>query len=105
MNKIALSLLLGTASALLFSASFLSADAAAYMDWARDSGPAVRQEIKSFKAGLPFQSLKADKESRHTKKEKMKKDGKHEKYNRESTRQDRDMSRRSSESKEALINS
>ncbi len=41
MNKIAVTFLLGTASAILFSASFLTTDAAGYMDWAKESAPAI----------------------------------------------------------------
>lgn len=76
MNKIAVTFLLGTASAILFSASFLTTDAAGYMDWAKESAPAIHQEMKSFKSSLPFHSIKEDKEGRHDRKDKVKKERK-----------------------------
>ena len=76
MNKIAVTFLLGTASAILFSASFLTTDAAGYMDWAKESAPAIHQEMKSFKSSLPFHSIKEDKEGSHDRKDKVKKERK-----------------------------
>ena len=76
MNKIAVTFLLGTASAILFSASFLTSDAAACMDWAKESAPAIHQEMKSFKSSLPFHSIKEDKEGSHDRKDKVKKERK-----------------------------
>jgi hypothetical protein len=76
MNKIAATFLLGTASAILFSASFLTTDAAGYMDWAKESAPAIHQEMKSFKSSLPFHSIKEDKEGSHDRKDKVKKERK-----------------------------
>lgn len=76
MNKIAVTFLLGTASAILFSASFLTTDAAGYMDWAKESAPAIHQEMKSFKSSLPFHSIKEDKEGSHGRKDKVKKERK-----------------------------
>ena len=76
MNKIAVTFLLGTASAILFSASFLTSDAAGYMDWAKESAPAIHQEMKFFKSSLPFHSIKEDKEGSHDRKDKVKKEQK-----------------------------
>ena len=76
MNKIAVTFLLGTASAILFSASFLTTDAAGFMDWAKESAPAIHQEMKSFKSSLPFHSIKEDKEGSHDRKDKVKKERK-----------------------------
>ena len=76
MNKIDVTFLLGTASAILFSASFLTTDAAGYMDWAKESAPAIHQEMKSFKSSLPFHSIKEDKEGSHDRKDKVKKERK-----------------------------
>ena len=76
MNKIAVTFLLGTASAILFSASFLTSDAAGFKDWAKESAPAIHQEMKSFKSSLPFHSIKEDKEGSHDRKDKVKKERK-----------------------------
>ena len=76
MNKIGVTFLLGTASAILFSASFLTSDAAGFMDWAKESAPAIHQEMKSFKSSLPFHSIKEDKEGSHDRKDKVKKERK-----------------------------
>lgn len=69
MNKMITTFLLGTASALLFTASFLTSDAAGYMDWAKESAPAIHEEMKSFKSSLPFHSFKEENENHQYKKD------------------------------------
>ena len=54
MKKVYTTLILAAASAALFAASFLTTDAASYMDWAKESAPAIHQEVKAMKASLPF---------------------------------------------------
>lgn len=58
MKKVFATLILGAASAALFAASFLTTDAASYMDWAKESGPAFHQEMKAMKTSLPFHEEK-----------------------------------------------
>lgn len=88
MNKIAVTFLIGTASAILFSASFLTTDAAGYMDWAKESAPAIHQEMKSFKSSLPFHSIKEDKEGNHDRKDKVKDKVKKERKEKDSSHYD-----------------
>lgn len=58
MKKVYTTLILAAASAALFTASFLTTDAASYMDWAKESAPAIHQEMKAMKASLPFHEEK-----------------------------------------------
>lgn len=58
MKKVYTTLILAAASAALFAASFLTTDAASYMDWAKESAPAIHQEMKAMKASLPFHEEK-----------------------------------------------
>lgn len=74
MKKVFATLILGAASAALFAASFLTTDAASYMDWAKESTPAIHQEMKAMKSTLPFHEEK-EKSHDHYKK------GDHEKEN------------------------
>lgn len=58
MKKVFVTLILGAASAALFATSFLTTDAASYMDWAKESAPAIHQEMKTMKSTLPFHEEK-----------------------------------------------
>lgn len=71
MKKVFATLILGAASTALFAASFLTTDAASYMDWAKESGPAIHQEMKAMKSTLPFHE---EKDHDHHKVKKVKRD-------------------------------